>query len=302
MKKKLLFGLSLATVVAATVGVTYSVLTSQTPVTVNTMTTGKAEIEQLEYQRVVDANGEFVANPDHTTSFASGTYIPDELEEFQNDKLMVPISVDSMKWDDRNGSSAATGNESWQQPWAQIGAPGSNQLFDADISNVIDKFVFVKNTGDVPVYFRTVIAIEAPEDNTGTIGTNLNGNSKYDWNQTIAGNQYDSDSLGHELEGFYADINGTRYYVRVATHTEALEKDSTARPSLLQLYLSKDTTNDDMDRFGETIDVLVMSQAVQVGAKADEETGRSAAQVGLEEAFGRITAENVADLFPKTNE
>lgn len=302
MKKKLFLGVSaIALVAVASVGTTMAVLQHQTTVTENTMTVGRAHIEQLEYQRAVDNNGNFIPATNYNTTFGSDTYTPDKLEPFTQGKQIVPVTVSQMKWDDRKGSENSSGPQSHQQPWTEIGAPGSNQLFDAEIDNVIDKFVFVKNTGDVPVYFRTIIAVEDPAENVGEVSLSLNANYRYDWNQVEAGNQYNSDALGHTFDIIYVTIDGSRYKVYTATHTEALAAGETARPSLLQLYLTQNTTNEDMTRFGDTLDVLVMSQAVQVGAQEDKENGRSAAQVGLEEAFGQITEDTVVNLFKKTN-
>ena len=159
MKKKLLTALSLAAVAIVSIVGTIAYLTSEDQ-DVNVMTMGKVSIEQLEYERVVDENGKWV-----TSEYTGYGYIADEMQEFTNHKPALPAVYQdgTTKWDDRNGSQAASGNGSHQQPWSQIGALGSNQLFDDSMKNVIDKFVFVKNTGKTDAYYRTIIAIECPE-------------------------------------------------------------------------------------------------------------------------------------------
>ena len=63
---------------------------------------------------------------------------------FAQNKKLIP-TTGTAAWDDRNGSQAPSGEGSHQQSWANVDAPGSNQLFDDSVTNVIDKFVFVKN-------------------------------------------------------------------------------------------------------------------------------------------------------------
>lgn len=109
----------------------------------------------------MDDNGDWVSTGEEDQY----GYIPDELEPFVQGKTIMPAYYNdgNVKWDDRNGSQNASGAGSHQQSWAEVGAPGSNQLFDSSVANVIDKFVFVENTGDNDAYYRTVIAVECPE-------------------------------------------------------------------------------------------------------------------------------------------
>ena len=96
---------------------------------------------------VKDANGNWVS----TGTVDQWGYTPDKLEEFKQDELLLP-TTGTPAWDDR-----VPGH---QQSWAEVGAPGSNQLFDDSVKNVIDKFVFVKNTGKGDAYIRTWFAFE----------------------------------------------------------------------------------------------------------------------------------------------
>ena len=142
--------------VTAAVGGTVAYLTS-TDSDVNVMTVGNVEIDQLEYERVVE-NGAWVS----TGEVDKYGYTPDKLQEFVPGKPLYPaVFVDgAIKWDDRNGSQNESGEGSHQQSWGQVGASGSNQLFDDSVKNVQDKFVFVENTGKTDAYVRTWFAFE----------------------------------------------------------------------------------------------------------------------------------------------
>lgn len=268
MKKILAMVLVVALTAAVSIAGTMAYLTS-TDSDVNVMTVGNAKIEQLEYERVVDENGNWV-----TSAFTGYGYTADQMQPFTQAKPALPAVYQDgdVKWDDRNGNQNASGDGSHQQPWSQIGAPGSNQLFDDSVKNVVDKFVFVKNTGTVDVYYRTVIAIEIPEGfSNDKIHLNTNGNSRFTWE--------DPETLG------YITIDGTRFGLWVATHNPALTPNEVSRPSLLQVFLDPTTTNEDCALFGETWDVLVFSQAVQADGFVNANTA-------LDAAFGDISTTN----------
>lgn len=271
MKKKILLALSFVLVAILSVGVTLALLTS-TASNHNTMTIGQAKIEQLEYQRVVDQDGNWVS----TGQTDQWGYTPDKLEEFKQDELLLP-TTGTPAWDKRTG----TNGDEHQQSWAEIGAPGSNQLFDASVTNTKDKFVFVKNTGDVDVYYRTIILVEAPvgsEDTISFVGTT---NSRFDWDTTKAGIQ-GAESLSPIA---FIEVGGTRYAMYCAQYMEVLAKDEMSRPSLLQVYMTKESTNVDVQKFGKKVDVLVLSQAVQA-------QGYSDAVTALNDAFGVLSENN----------
>lgn len=272
MKKNILLALSFILVAILSIGVTVALLTYEDS-DHNTMTIGQAKIEQLEYQRVKDENGNWIQSE---TKDKYG-YYPDELEEFKQDEILLP-TTGKTAWDDRNGSQAPSGEGSHQQSWGQVGADGSNQLFDDSVTNVKDKFVFVKNTGSIDVYFRTIILIESPEGAEEKIGMVGTGNYRYDWDTTTDGIQEAKDrkNLG------YITVDGTRYAMYCAQYMEVLTKEEVSRPSLLQIYMTKDTTNEDVRKFGEKVDVLVLSQAVQA-------KGYNDAVSALTDAFGELS-------------
>lgn len=223
---------------AATAGVTVALLQDD-DYAVNTMVVGNVYIEQMEYER--DENGKLVP--------------------FTQDKPWIPVT----KLPDWNAA---------YQEWTEVGAPGSNQLFDDSVEGVLDKFVFVKNTGSTNAYYRTLVAIEEPSGLGGDyIHINMNGNERFDASNVL-----------------YTTIAGVRYCVFEVVYKEKLAPGEVSRPSLLQLYLDPNATNEDVALFGEKMDVLVLSQAVQA-------SGFATAREGLNTAFGAATAANVKAWF-----
>lgn len=301
MKKKILFGLSLVAVATLSVRTTVAFLASETETLVNTMTAGNVSIEQLEYERKVE-DGKWVASePTDEWLTETGTdrygYLPDRLQLFTQDKMLVPaVYADgAAKWDDRNGSEKASGEGSHQQSWAQVGVPGSNQLFDDSVKNVIDKFVFVKNTGNNDAYVRTWIAFEQgnlPTEKQGITSDNPNAllhlNQNYSWwnKQIVANNVVIADENG--VESKYLIICYT-FKGEDSSKTGILTPDAITRPSLLQVFLDPSTTNEDIKAIDGNnngkYDVLVVSQASQA-------VGYDSAEASLTAAFGEVTAEN----------
>ena len=292
MKKKILFILSVVAVATLSVRTTVAFLASETETVVNTMTAGNVSIEQLEYERKVE-NGKWIAS----TEKDKYGYYPDMLQPFTQDKMLVPaVYADgTTKWDDRNGSQDANGETSYQQSWAEIGAPGSNQLFDDSVKNVIDKFVFVKNTGNNDAYVRTWIAFEQgnlPTEKQGITSDNPNAllhlNQNYSWwnKQIVANNVVIADENG--VESKYLIICYT-FKGEDSSKTGILTPNAVTRPSLLQVFLDPTTTNEDMEAIDGNnngkYDILVVSQASQVAGYENAETSLNA-------AFGEVTAAN----------
>ena len=252
-KKKSIIALSAALIAVLAVG---SSLALQTDVTndVNVMTLGDIEIAQHEYERAVDENGEWIQS-----QYEVNGYKADLMQPFTQNKTLQPAFYldGKVKYDDRV--------EGHQQPWAQVGAEGSNQLFDDSVKNVIDKFVFVENTGSNDAYYRTIIAIEWPEElkedgDKDYIHVLINANSRFVW-----------EDLG------YYTIDGTQYLVKEATYTEVLKPGEVSSPSLLQVYLDPKATNEDVELFGGSLDIIVTTQATQVVNGADAERMLNAA-------------------------
>ena len=277
MKKKIIaLGLAVVILVGGIIGGTLAYL-ADVDSDVNVMVTGNVHIQQLEYERVVE-NGSWVAS---NTADKYG-YYPDALQEFTQNKPLYPAVFRDgvIKWDDRNGNQNSSGTGSHQQSWAEVGAPGSNQLFDDSVKNAQDKFVFVENTGKSEAYVRTWFAFEQ--------GC-LTGDNFNDYIMTNANkNHWEWASVGYDVE-----IDGSKYYVMTATYkgpasnpTGILAPGATSYASLLQVYMKPEATNEISESFGETYEILVLSQATQV-------EGFENATMALDSAFGEINVDNV---------
>lgn len=155
--------------------------------------------------------------------------------------------------------------------WADEGVDVNGteyKVFTEDLKNVVDKIVTVKNKGKSDAYVRTVVAIEAPD---------------YDPNDLIHIN-YNSTGVNISAP-VTTTINGSDYVIFTFTYVDALAADKSSAPSLMQVFLDAEATNDDCAAFGENWEMLVASQAVQKDGFADAATA-------LDTAFGPITKTN----------
>ena len=282
MKKRIITISLVIALLATCFAGTYAYLTD-TDEAVNTMTLGSVAIEQTEWERVVE-DGKWVLTGE-TDKYG---YTPEKIQPFTQNKPLNPaVFADGMiKYDDR-------ANGKHQQSWGQIGAPGSNQLFDDSVKNVIDKFVFVTNTGKNDAYVRTIVALEqgniAADNFMNVIMTNSDAKGQ------------ENNYQGHwEKETAATDvvIGGTKYVILVYTYcgptsnpTGILAPGAASYPSLLQVYMKPEATNADVaaidgNKNGK-YDILVLSQAVQAAGFADAATA-------LDTAFGDVTAATAA--------
>ena len=164
-------------------------------------------------------------------------------------------------------------------------------IWDKSINNEIDKFVSVTNGGTEDAYVRTILAFETVRsyvEGSSTEYTDLHDhfflmNGDYTYLKDDAGNFV------------YATIDGTEYVLAVKTYTEPLKAGETTTASLRQFALTWEAGNEVYDFFGESYDILVLSQAVQV---AGFET--AGAETALNEGFGEVTSENVVTWFNST--
>jgi len=263
--------LALALTAAVSVSLTLAYLTDKDE-KVNVMTLGNVDIELHEYERVTDADGNWITS----TEADKYGYYPDELQAYTQAKPLYPavFADGNIKWDDRNGNQNASGAGSHQQSWAQVGASGSNQLFDDSVKNAQDKFVFVENTGKSDAYVRTWIALEQGAVAAGDFNNIIMTNSNADhWSWEVA----DTDVV----------IGDSEYYILCATYlgpksnpTGILAPDTVSYPSLLQVYMKPEATNadvKDIDGNGNgTYDILVFSQAVQTAGFDNAEAALTA--------------------------
>ena len=288
LNRKLMLILAIVLSVAMAVGGTMAYL-QDTDEDVNVMTLGNVYINQLEYERVPTEGHELTNDAWVSTGETDKYgYTPDEVRPFTQAKPLYPaVFADGIiKWDERVGSNG----DEHQQSWADVkgekttGAPGSYQLFDDSVKNVIDKFVFVENTGNSDAYVRTWIALEQ-------------GSVEADNFKNVIMTNTDKDHWEWETVATDVEIDGNKYVVKVATYkgptsnpTGILAPGAISYVSLAQVYMKPEATNDDVIAIdgnkNGTYDILVLSQAVQT-------QGFASAEAALNEAFGEATVENI---------
>jgi predicted ribosomally synthesized peptide with SipW-like signal peptide len=242
--KKIIAGAAAVALTATvSIGATLAYLTD-TDEDVNVMTLGDVYIDQIEQERVDDKAAQ------------------DELKDFEQNQPLLPAVYpgSSIPWAPEN-EWVVPGDEAWRVV--------------KDNTNVIDKFVTVKNTGKSDAYVRTIFAFEKDGDLLHACYNDIKTPSDptWDWDWTI-GN---------------ITLDGVEYILAEVVYTGVLEPGKTTIPSLKQIYLDKKATNKDIENFGDTYDILVFSQAVQADGFDSIIEGPAAA---LDEAFGKITKEN----------
>ena len=178
-----------------------------------------------------------------------------ELVNFTQNKEVVP----------------AVGTCAWDAEKITVNGVEMQVFDDAKFKNTIDKIVSVKNNGKSSAYIRTIIAIEAPGfDANNLIGINYNDNETVQMSSPIC-----------------VTVGGVDYVCFVFTYKDALEPGKSSEPSLMQVYLGSEATNDDVKAYGDTWEIIALTQAVQDDGFADAATG-------LNEAFGAADATNIA--------
>ena len=149
------------------------------------------------------------------------------------------------------------------------------KVFTEELKNVVDKIVTVKNTGKSDAYVRTIIAIEAPD---------------FDPNDLIHINHNDD---GVTMSApVTVTVGGVQYVIFEFVYTDAVAANAESAPSLVQVFLDAKATNEDCEAFGETWEIIALSQAVQVEGFADAKTA-------LDTAFGATNATNAAEWLEK---
>ncbi|MBR2054226.1 MAG: hypothetical protein IJ968_04950 [Clostridia bacterium] len=246
--RKWILILSIVLSVAIAAGGTMAYL-QDTDEDVNVMTLGNVYIDQIEKERIEQS--------DDNTS-------PENVKDFEDDKPLYPY-VGELDWADEY--------QNWE-------TGGANQLFTDEVKNVVDKFVFVENTGNSDAYVRTWFAFEQGDYTEAELDKllGININKTYWAFETVANN---------------VEIEGGKYQIVVATYLGNVGADKsehpngmlpageTTRPSLLQVYLDKTAGNEEVENLDSNgngkYDILVVSQAVQAAGFADAETALNAA-------------------------
>ena len=283
MKK--FIALLLTVVLTATVAVSGTVAYLQDKDSdVNVMTLGNVKIEQHEYERVVNEDGTYKTK----TIDDKDSYV---LQDFTQAKPLLPIVGDPNEPGD---SPAYAGFDSTIVRMTQVDSYGSMQVFAG--KNAQDKFVTVENTGKSDAYVRTLVAIECGTGNPALIGTGNRGvsadqaaSSTMPWIKNELGKIEVKNNTYILFEYVYRGASDVNRHVN-----GILPAGDTTYPSLCQVYLKHNATNEDMidlDGNGNgTLDILVVSQAVQTAGFADAATA-------LKAAFGEANATNVAAWF-----
>ena len=266
LKKVLLMCTAYLLVAALAIGGTIAYL-QDSDSDVNVMTLGNVKIEQHEYQRA-DGVAYDAGEPGAGNGVKEGDLVP-----FVQGQALYPAVPKNNAGGDYTAEMDIAKLFYWGD-YVYSGTAGNGLWNDSKLSNVMDKMVFVENTGKSDAYVRTVIAFECPEGITigepsqgAEIMINTNGGT-YTW----------------EDVGFIT-VGGVRYAVMTATYKKVLAPGNQSHPSLLQVVMTHHATNEDMKLLGSTYEILVVSQAVQTAGFADAETALNA-------GFGDITVDN----------
>lgn len=240
-KRSLLLAIAIVTALTLATAGTLAYLTD-TDGDVNVMTLGNVQIEQIELQRAegvaYDAGERGAGN-----GVKEGALVP-----FQQGQQLYPAYAAE--------SGAYTAEQDLDKLffWGDYvfsGTAGNGLWNDAKLKGALDKIVSVKNTGTSDCYFRTWIALECPEGMEYSQGSDKefmrNVNLDYKWSDEI----------------MYATIDGTRYEIDCGTYWQALPAGAQSHPSLLQVVMTHNATNEDMALLGDTYEILVFTQAVQ---------------------------------------
>jgi predicted ribosomally synthesized peptide with SipW-like signal peptide len=253
MKKVIAWLLVLSLTAAISIGATLAYLTD-TDEDVNVMTLGKVKIDQLEYERV-----DVESKDDNAT-----------VQEFHDNKPLLPAVTDK-EFTYIPGDTYVD--------WDQIGKGGyTSEIWNPEkINNEVDKMVFIKNKGDYDAFVRSVFAFEA-----GKYATLA------EFQQMVHLNLNKTDYTWEWFEN-PVTIGESTYFVATATYNKVLTPGALTEISLSQIALDKTATNEDVEAFGDTYQILVKSQAIQ----AD---GFDNAAMALDEGFGKISTdpENVS--------
>ena len=269
-KKTALTISSYAAVAALAIGGTLAYVTASDSDT-NVMTNGNVKIEQHEYQRA-----EGIAYNAGDAGAGNGVKIG-ALEEFKQGKMLLPaVPVEGAE----NPYTAEQEDMFYWGDYVYSGTAANGLWNDTKISNVMDKMVFVENTGKTDAFVRTIIAFECPEGMEYGEGSdkefmmNINGSkTAYEW-----------------VNNGYVTIDGDRYLLMEATYLKTLAPKATAHPSLLQVLMTEHVTSEDIELLGDTYEILVLSQAVQAEKNSTPATM-------LDKAFGDVNAENAIKWF-----
>lgn len=292
MKKIIAMALALVLVAGLSIGGTVAYL-SDSARNDNTMTMGKVDISQWEYQRATNDDGTYKTDTiDNRTSYV--------LEGFTQDKPLLPAIIP-------NGGTV--GGVTWDYDatpvrMSQVKSHGGASVFNTP--NAVDKFVVVENTGKNDAYVRTLIAFEIGSKAANEVMNNLISC------EIRAGVTADGSQPWTYGDQGAIQIDGKNYFYYEFIYTGAvtssgwkhengvLPAGATTYPNLCQVYMAAEATNEDVAALdGNTngkYDIIVLSQAVQADGWTAAEN-KHVAEFALDTAFGDANATNVAGWF-----
>ena len=139
-----------------------------------------------------------------------------------------------------------------------------------DVVGKLDKKVTVKNVGTSDAYVRTVIAFEAGDLSKADFEKYIHA--------TFATNPV-------WIEGA-VEIAGVKYYIANVTYPEKLAAKAESAASLVDVAMDKTATNEIVAKFGDTYEILVVTQACQTINMPEN------ANEALNIAFGPLSSES----------
>jgi len=244
----------------------------------NVMAVGNVKIEQIELQRK-----EGVA---HKNDANIGAKDGDLVAFEQGQPLYPAASVDNTAY------TAETSDLFYWGDYVSADGAGNGLWDDTKLHGALDKFVFVKNTGSSPCYYRTWLAFECPEGMEFSevpdkhFMNNVNGNDRFDYNPLNLDKQGGVKDDGDVADLGYIEVDGTRYLVMLVTYSEELAPGEISRPSLLQVVMTHNATNEDAEKLGKSYEILAFTEACQVENLEKLATGnQNPAEVALARAF-----------------
>lgn len=277
LKKKALMVGSYVAIAALAVGGTFAYLTDSDKDT-NVMTLGKVKIEQHEYERALNDDGSYKTDTiDNVESYV--------LQDFSQNKPLLPIVGDP---NEPSTSPVFAGWDDTTVRMTQVDSYGGMQVFAG--KNAQDKFVTVENTGRTDAYVRTLVAIEIGSSDGSKIMTSSRAKTaNAPWNYRAVGNVAIDDSTYVVMEFTYCGAPDVNRHVG-----GILPAGETTYPSLCQVYLKHNTTNEDIEKIDGNgnglLDILVLSQAIQTDGFADAEDA-------FDKGFGEANEDNVKAWF-----
>lgn len=154
---------------------------------------------------------------------------------------------------------------------------------DGTLNNVIEKEIYVTNTGSEDAFVRVHIAVPSILEDVLLFDSADNSAvaDKWDWS-----NAADDDDYTTKDNTYTTTIDGIEYDVYVVTYTAELSKDEATVDAIDRVWMASDVTNDDINTINQTLNgnwyIYVVAEGTQVA-------GFDNAYDALNTAFGNPT-------------